>query len=180
VVAPSPVIPVEEPLATVRGPAHLAQATLAVIRGSFGISMESWDAHKKAVSSASSPSSSSSGKWTISRVSSPPSAGTCTRNAAHRRPSYSTIVRVTILVATISTRRRRYYGSRGPCTLDRASSSPSQNPPCFPCQQCSWSGCIATPRTHSRGPGCLFLHLAKPSCDPLAEILDSWALMKLF
>jgi hypothetical protein len=38
VVAPSPVRPVEEPLATVRGPAHLAQATLAVIRGSFGIS----------------------------------------------------------------------------------------------------------------------------------------------
>jgi hypothetical protein len=113
-------------------------------------SVESWDAHKKAVSSALSPSSSSSGKWTISRVSSPPSTGTCTRNAARRRPSCSTTVRVTILAATIST-RRRYYGSRGPCTLDRASSSPSQNPPCFPCQQCSWSGCIATPRTHTHG-----------------------------
>jgi hypothetical protein len=161
-------------------PSQCNNTTSLPPKAGWSKSVESWDAHKKAVSSASSPSSSSSGNLTISHVSSPPSARMCTRNAARRRPSYSTTARVTILAATISTRRRRYYGSRGPCTLDRASSSPHQNPPCFPCQQCSWSGCIATPLKHSRGPGCLFLQLAKPSCDPLAEILDSWALMKWF
>ncbi|CAD6238242.1 unnamed protein product [Miscanthus lutarioriparius] len=109
-------------------------------------SVERWDAHKKAASPASSSSSGTSplisSTCTISRASS------AERWDVHkhkkRRPPWAKALddgessSSAVLAATTWTRRRRYYGSRGPCTQDRASSSPRQNPACFPCQHRSW------------------------------------------